>query len=191
TPAFEHLVDRYARPGAFESTSNWYRAGAGYVASALAEQAPERGARLTIPVRVLWQELDPLFPRAWADRLGDFFADVTVLPVDGIGHFTPVEAPREFAAVVKAASEACSSTRPGNGARTKARWCLTGRRGHPRLPPRGTVSAAAGWPAQPPDHLGNRWQPRGDQFFACSRLAHRSSLSRVIGRSRTRMPVAW
>ncbi|MCW2929778.1 MAG: Alpha/beta hydrolase fold protein, partial [Actinomycetia bacterium] len=42
TPAFEHLVDRYARPGAFESTSNWYRAGAGYVASALAEQAPER-----------------------------------------------------------------------------------------------------------------------------------------------------
>jgi pimeloyl-ACP methyl ester carboxylesterase len=109
TPAFEHLVDRYARPGAFESTSNWYRVGAGYVANALAERAPERGARLAIPVRVLWQELDPFFPRAWADRIGDFFADVTVLPVDGIGHFAPLEAPREFAAVVKAASEACST----------------------------------------------------------------------------------
>ncbi len=89
TPAFEHLVDRYARPGAFESTSNGYRVGAGYVANALAEQAPERGGRLTTPVRVLWQEPDPLFPRAWADRLGDFFADVSVVPVDGIGHFTP------------------------------------------------------------------------------------------------------
>jgi pimeloyl-ACP methyl ester carboxylesterase len=115
TADFEHLVDRYARLGAFESTSNWYRVGAGYVANALAEQAPEGGARLTIPVRVLWQELDPFFPRAWADRLGDFFADVTVLPVDGIGHFTPLEAPREFAATVKAASEACSSAELAKG----------------------------------------------------------------------------
>jgi pimeloyl-ACP methyl ester carboxylesterase len=103
TPQFETLVDRYARPGAFEAATNWYRVGRGYIANAVAEQAPRSTERLTVPVHVLWQELDPLFPRAWADRLEEFFTDVTVHPIDGIGHFTPLEAPDAFAANIRAA----------------------------------------------------------------------------------------
>ena len=59
TAEFEQLVDRYSRPGAFESASNWYRVGAGYIANALNEQPPQAPDRLSLPVHVLWQELDP------------------------------------------------------------------------------------------------------------------------------------
>jgi pimeloyl-ACP methyl ester carboxylesterase len=52
---------------------------------------------------VLWQEHDPLFPRDWSDRLDDFFTDVTLRPVDGVGHFTPVECPEEFADLIRRA----------------------------------------------------------------------------------------
>jgi pimeloyl-ACP methyl ester carboxylesterase len=104
TPEFEALVDRYSRPGAFEAATNWYRATAGYVRNALAERPPAARERIAVPTHVLWQELDPLFPRAWADRLTEFFSDVTVHEADGVGHFTPLEAPEQFAAAVRAAA---------------------------------------------------------------------------------------
>jgi pimeloyl-ACP methyl ester carboxylesterase len=100
---FESLVDAYARLGAFETATNLYRVGNGYIANAITEQAPPPMDRIMVPTHVLWQELDPLFPRAWSDRLGEFFADITMHPVDGIGHFTPLEAPAEFASIVDAA----------------------------------------------------------------------------------------
>lgn len=99
----DHLVARYARPGAFTASIGWYRAGSGTVASAAAEQPPERDRRIGTPTSVLWPGRDPVFPRAWADRLDDFFADVQVTAVDGVGHFTPLECPQEFAALLKRA----------------------------------------------------------------------------------------
>jgi pimeloyl-ACP methyl ester carboxylesterase len=99
-PEFEQLVDDYARPGAFEASTNWYRVGPGYVARSLAETPPDRARRISQPTHVLWPELDPLFPRTWSDRLDEFFADVHLHPVDGIGHFTPLEAPEEFARLI-------------------------------------------------------------------------------------------
>jgi pimeloyl-ACP methyl ester carboxylesterase len=104
TPEFEALVDRYARPGAFEAATNWYRVGEGYVYNALAESTPAEHERIPVPTHVLWQELDPLFPRAWGDRLDEFYADVTLHPADGVGHFTPLEAPERFADTVRAAA---------------------------------------------------------------------------------------
>ena len=103
TPDFEALVDRYSRHGAFQATTNWYRVGGGYVGNALTEKAPDKSARIQIPTHVLWQELDPLFPRAWSDRLDEFFADVTLHWVDGVGHFTPLEAPEAFARLIETA----------------------------------------------------------------------------------------
>lgn len=103
TPEFEALVDQYARPGAFEAATNWYRVGPGYLATTAREQPPATRERVAIPTHVLWQELDPIFPRRWADRLAEFFTDITVHPVDGIGHFTPLEAPQDFAGAVRAA----------------------------------------------------------------------------------------
>jgi len=93
----DRLADAYARPGAFVASINWYRSGSGTVAMSLAERPPARSERIAVPTTVLWQEHDPLFPRAWSDRIDDHFADVQVRPLDGVGHFTPLEAPSEFA----------------------------------------------------------------------------------------------
>jgi pimeloyl-ACP methyl ester carboxylesterase len=106
-PAFEpdpaeldRLAGAYARPGAFVASINWYRAGSGAIARSLAEQVPESADRLAVPTTVLWPEHDPLFPRAWSDRVGQFFSDVEVRPLDGVGHFAPLEAPDAFAAAI-------------------------------------------------------------------------------------------
>jgi pimeloyl-ACP methyl ester carboxylesterase len=100
----EHLVSVYAAPGAFTASIGWYRAGAGAVARSVAERAPEPEDRIKVPTTVLWPEHDPLFPRDWSDRLDDFFADVRLHNLDGIGHFTPLESTREFASALAAAA---------------------------------------------------------------------------------------
>ena len=102
----DHLVSVYAQPGAFTASIGWYRAGAGAVARSLAERAPQPADRIAVPTTVLWPEHDPLFPPAWSDRLADFFADAQLIHLAGIGHFTPLEAPHEFAAAVAAAAAA-------------------------------------------------------------------------------------
>jgi pimeloyl-ACP methyl ester carboxylesterase len=100
----ERLVDVYSPPGAFTSSIGWYRAGAGTVASSLAERPPRRDQRIGTPASVLWPEHDPLFPREWSDRLDEFFTDVRVTTVDGVGHFTPLECPDEFAELIHRAA---------------------------------------------------------------------------------------
>jgi pimeloyl-ACP methyl ester carboxylesterase len=106
TPAEEdldRLAESYGRPGAFTASIGWYRQGPGILARGLTEQAPARENRLAVPTHVLWPGHDPLFPAAWADRLDEFFADVTVTPVPDSGHFVPLEAPEAFAAAIRAA----------------------------------------------------------------------------------------
>ena len=102
----DHLVSVYGPPGAFTASIAWYRAGAGSVAASLAEKAPAPGDRVAVPTTVLWPEYDPLFPREWSDRIGEFFADARLTWLDGAGHFSPLEAPGEFAAAVVAAAGA-------------------------------------------------------------------------------------
>ena len=101
--ALDQLVDGYARPGAFTASIGWYRAGPPLLARGLAEQAPPPAERLTVPTTVLWPAEDPLFPAAWADRLGQFFTTVTVTSLPGTGHFVPLEAPDALAAAVRSA----------------------------------------------------------------------------------------
>jgi pimeloyl-ACP methyl ester carboxylesterase len=105
----DHLVSAYAEPGAFTASIGWYRAGGGAVATSVAERPPPPQERIAVPTTVLWPEQDPLFPRAWSDRLADFFTDVQLRHVDGVGHFTPLECPEDFAAAVTAAAGAGSS----------------------------------------------------------------------------------
>ena len=104
SPHLDHLVSVYGAPGAFAASIAWYRAGAGSVAASLAEQAPAPDGRIAVPVTVLWPEHDPLFPREWSDRIGEFFAAAELTWLDGAGHFSPLEAPAEFAAAVTAAA---------------------------------------------------------------------------------------
>jgi len=100
----DHLVSVYAAPGAFAASIAWYRGGAGSVAASLAERAPGAGGRIAVPTTVLWPEYDPLFPREWSDRIGEFFSAARLTWLDGIGHFSPLEAPKEFATAVIAAT---------------------------------------------------------------------------------------
>jgi len=107
TPAAEdidRLVGHYGPPGAFLASIAWYRAGAGTVATSLAEQAPAADDRLAMETTVLWPTEDPLFPPSWGDRLDEFFTAATVRRLQGAGHFTPLEAPDEFAAAIRAAA---------------------------------------------------------------------------------------
>ena len=94
----DRLAQVYGRPGAFTASINWYRGGSGTVAKSLEERPPAE--RIAAPTTVLWQEHDPLFPPAWSDRLTEWFADVDVRPVDGVGHFVPLEAPTTVAAAI-------------------------------------------------------------------------------------------
>jgi pimeloyl-ACP methyl ester carboxylesterase len=91
----DHLAGVYGAPGAMAASVGWYRAGSGMVASSLAET--DSAERIATPTTVLWQSDDPLFPREWADRLDRFFSQVELRPLDGVGHFTPLEAPQAFA----------------------------------------------------------------------------------------------
>jgi len=97
----DHLADVYGAPGAMAASVGWYRAGSGMVASSLAE--PAAPTPITTPTTVLWQSEDPLFPPAWSDRLDRFFSEVELRALDGVGHFTPLEAPRAFADAIGAA----------------------------------------------------------------------------------------
>jgi pimeloyl-ACP methyl ester carboxylesterase len=96
----DRLATVYGAPGAFVASVGWYRAGSGTVARALAETAPEPDDRIAVPTTVLWPEFDPLFPPAWGDRLDEFFSDVSLRELPGVGHFVPLEAPQEFAGAV-------------------------------------------------------------------------------------------
>ena len=105
-PAFtpsDALLDRlttaYAEPGAFTASIGWYRAGSAMIARSLAETPPEQ--RCAAPVTVLWPEHDPLFPRAWSDRLEEWYSDVDLRGIDGVGQFSPVEAPDVWAAAIR------------------------------------------------------------------------------------------
>jgi pimeloyl-ACP methyl ester carboxylesterase len=98
----DHLVSAYGPPGAFAASIAWYRAGAGSVAAALAERVPAE--KIAAPTTVLWPEHDPLFPREWSDRIGEFFASAQLTWLDGAGHFSPLEAPDAFAAAISAAA---------------------------------------------------------------------------------------
>ena len=99
----DRLAGVYGAPGAFAASIAWYRAGSGTVARSLAEVAPAAGERVAVPTTVFWPEHDPLFPPAWSDRLGEFFADATLTPLPGVGHFVPLEAPEALAAGIRAA----------------------------------------------------------------------------------------
>ena len=98
----DHLVSVYGPPGAFTASVQWYRAGSGTAARAAAETAtPDPAERVTTPTVVLWPEYDPLFPRAWSDRLDEYFSQVRLRLVDGAGHFAPLEYPAVVAEEVR------------------------------------------------------------------------------------------
>jgi pimeloyl-ACP methyl ester carboxylesterase len=97
----DHLVDVYSPAGAFAASIGWYHSSSSPDTAYLAEIAPEPACRIDTPTTVLWQEFDAIFPRQWADRLNEFFTDLSLEMLDGVGHFTPLEAPAQVASAIK------------------------------------------------------------------------------------------
>jgi pimeloyl-ACP methyl ester carboxylesterase len=93
------IIDMYSKPGHFEASIAYYKArAAAKTASAITTTAP-----VTIPHRttVLWGDADPVMRSDWSDRLADYFDQVTVTLLPGIGHFVPAEAPQDVAAAIR------------------------------------------------------------------------------------------
>jgi pimeloyl-ACP methyl ester carboxylesterase len=66
-----------------------------------AETKPSPGERLATPTTILWQDQDAIFPYRWSDQLDVFFQNYTLERLNGIGHFTPLEAMGRFAEAIK------------------------------------------------------------------------------------------
>jgi pimeloyl-ACP methyl ester carboxylesterase len=49
--------------------------------------------KIETPTRVRWGENDPILKVRWADRLGDYFADLDFAPMPEAGHFAHYERP--------------------------------------------------------------------------------------------------
>ena len=97
----DHLVDVYSPPGAFTASVGWYHSSSSPDTAYVAEIAPEPAGRIDTPTTVLWQEFDAIFPREWSDRLDEYFTDVSLEMLDGVGHYTPLEAPDRLARAIK------------------------------------------------------------------------------------------
>jgi pimeloyl-ACP methyl ester carboxylesterase len=102
----EHLTDVYSPPGSFIASIMWYRSSGDPVTQSTQEQTPIKNGRLSIPTTVLWQDHDPIFPFAWSDRLNDFLTDYRFERLDGVGHFTILEASEKFATAIRERLEA-------------------------------------------------------------------------------------
>lgn len=80
-------ADAYSQPGAWRAAFNCYRAAWRTMGQGPADQT------VPAPTLVLWGDRDPILPAAWADRLPEFFPNLTLKTVEGCGHFLMREAP--------------------------------------------------------------------------------------------------
>jgi pimeloyl-ACP methyl ester carboxylesterase len=95
----EEVINVYSRPGAFQSSIQYYRARA--AARTKEAAANPKSVRIDIPVSILWGEEDPVMLSAWSDRLFDYFADMSLRLLPEVGHFVPLEAPEELIAEIQ------------------------------------------------------------------------------------------
>jgi pimeloyl-ACP methyl ester carboxylesterase len=97
----EAYVDNFLKPGNLEGGFAHYKAAhAGRIAMMKGE-APSLPPIAT-PTCVRWAEHDPLFPYAWADRLGETFANLDLALFPEVGHFPHREDPDRTAREIDA-----------------------------------------------------------------------------------------
>ncbi|NMH91784.1 alpha/beta hydrolase [Pseudonocardia bannensis] len=95
------LVRTYAEPGAFSASLNWYRSGSSTVFAAMAARSAPPQPGVAVPAAVLWGAADPIFPLPFAEGLDETLPGHTMTVLDDVGHFVPLEAPREMAVAVR------------------------------------------------------------------------------------------
>jgi len=104
---FEAIVDTYARPDAVRASLAYDQARAGTrLRDASADPAT---LRLSQPTVVLWGEADPVARPFLADRLPEYFPNLSLRLRPGVGHFVPIEAPEEALVAIRAALAAAGA----------------------------------------------------------------------------------
>jgi pimeloyl-ACP methyl ester carboxylesterase len=80
-------VEAYSQPGALRGGFNCYRA--------VFRGGMQTSGDLTIstPTAVLWGDSDSILPYAWTDNLPQYFTNLTLKKIEGVGHFMMREAP--------------------------------------------------------------------------------------------------
>lgn len=95
-------IDQWSRPGALTAMLNWYRSSQIVVPpSGITVDTPEwvlrAFPRIKIPVRVIWGLEDKALLPIQLQGIGEIGDDVEVVPLKGVGHFAPWEAPDRVA----------------------------------------------------------------------------------------------
>jgi pimeloyl-ACP methyl ester carboxylesterase len=85
-------VDNFMKPGNLQGGFDWY-IGTNESRINLIRNGPPELPKIATPTRVRWGESDPILKVEWADRLGNYFADLDFAPLRGAGHFAHYERP--------------------------------------------------------------------------------------------------
>jgi pimeloyl-ACP methyl ester carboxylesterase len=89
---FDLWVDNFMKPGNLQGGFNWYISTNESRIGLIRDGAREL-PKIETPTRVLWGESDSVLRVEWADRLGDYFANLDFSPAEGAGHFVHYEKP--------------------------------------------------------------------------------------------------
>lgn len=99
-------VAQWSRPGALTSMLNWYRA-ADFILPAPGAAPPrpeflgQAFPRLAVPTLVVWGMDDQALLPVQLDGLDTLVDDLTVVRLEGVGHFAPWEAPRAVTSAMR------------------------------------------------------------------------------------------
>ncbi len=85
-------VENFMKPGNLQGGFNWYISTNEGRIKQIRHGAPEL-PKIETSTRVLWGVSDSVLKVEWADRLGDYFADLDFSPAEGAGHFVHYEKP--------------------------------------------------------------------------------------------------
>ena len=95
-------IAEWSRPGALTAMFNWYRASHILVPPPGAtvpvpDWVVRFAPRIRVPVRVVWGLDDKALLAVQLDGIGEVGEDVEVVPLGGVGHFAPWQAPQAVA----------------------------------------------------------------------------------------------
>jgi pimeloyl-ACP methyl ester carboxylesterase len=85
-------VENFMKPGNLQGGFNWYiSTNEGRIKQI--RHGPAELPKIETPTRVLWGVSDSVLKVEWADRLGDYFANLDFSPAEEAGHFVHYERP--------------------------------------------------------------------------------------------------
>ncbi|MEO6112843.1 MAG: alpha/beta hydrolase [Sphingomicrobium sp.] len=98
----QSYLDDWSQPGALTAMLNWYRASRIVVPkvgeeTVMPDWVQHGVPKIRIPVRVIWGLDDKALLPVQLEGIGEVGDDVEVVPLNGVGHFAPWQAPGQVA----------------------------------------------------------------------------------------------